>query len=99
MPSLEGCDTISAASASIGFVFLTLAIITGMLWSHAARGYYWVWDAKGTSALVAWIIYVGLIVTRYRTGWGGRRAALAGIAGFAAVLVTFVSVSLHAGGR
>jgi cytochrome c-type biogenesis protein CcsB len=99
VPSLTRCDTISADSASIGFVFLTLAIITGMLWSHAALGHYWAWDAKETSALVAWIIYVGLIVTRYRTGWGGRRAAFAGIAGFAAVLVTFVSVSLRAGGH
>jgi cytochrome c-type biogenesis protein CcsB len=99
VPSLERCDTISADSASIGFVFLTLAIITGMLWSHAARGHYWTWDAKETSALTAWVIYVGLIVTRYRTGWGGRRAALAGIAGFTAVVVTFVSISLRAGGR
>jgi ABC-type uncharacterized transport system permease subunit len=99
VPSLERCDTISAASASIGFVFLTLAIVTGMMWSHAARGRYWAWDAKETSALVAWMIYVGLIVTRYRTGWGGRRAAYAGIAGFAAVVVTFVSVSLRTGMR
>jgi cytochrome c-type biogenesis protein CcsB len=99
VPSLERCDTISAASASIGFVFLTLAIITGMLWSHAARGHYWAWDAKGTSALVAWIIYVALIVTRYRTGWGGRRAAFAGIVGFAAVVVTFVSITLGTGAR
>lgn len=99
VPSLTRCDSISADSASVGFVFLTLAIITGMLWNHAAAGRYWAWDAKGTSALTAWIIYIGLIVTRYRTGWGGRRAALAGIAGFAAVVVTFVSITLRAGGR
>jgi cytochrome c-type biogenesis protein CcsB len=96
-PSLERCDTISAGSASIGFVFLTLAILTGVLFNHAVHGQYWSWDAKGWSALLAWGIYVALLVARYRTGWGGRRAALAGIAGFAAVVVTFVSITL--GGR
>jgi cytochrome c-type biogenesis protein CcsB len=97
VPSLERCDTISAQSASIGFVLLTLAIITGVLWSHAARGRYFSNDPKEWSALVAWLIYVGLMVTRYRNGWGGRRAAMAGIAGFAAVVVTLVSVTLGTG--
>jgi cytochrome c-type biogenesis protein CcsB len=99
VPSLERCDTIAARSATVGFVLLTLAILTGMLWNHAAHGTWWIWDAKGWSALIAWIIYIGLLVTRYRTGWGGRRAAFAGIAGFAAVVVTYVSVTLSAGAR
>jgi ABC-type uncharacterized transport system permease subunit len=97
VPSLERCDTISAHSATVGFAFLTLAIVTGVLWSHAARGRYWTWEAKEWSAAIAWIIYVALLVTRYRTGWGGRRAAFAGIAGFAAVVLTFVTMST--GGR
>jgi cytochrome c-type biogenesis protein CcsB len=92
--SLERFDTITAASSSVGFGFLTLAILTGVLWNHAVHGRYWSWDAKGWSALLAWAIYVALLVSRYRTGWGGRRAALAGIAGFAVVVVTFVSMSL-----
>jgi cytochrome c-type biogenesis protein CcsB len=99
VPSLERCDTISATSAIIGFTLLTLAIVTGALWSHAAHGHYFIWDAKGVSAYLAWAIYVGLLVARYRTGWGGRRAALAGIAGFAAVVVTFVSISVGSTGR
>jgi cytochrome c-type biogenesis protein CcsB len=88
-PSLERCDTISARSVFVGFGFLTLAIVTGLLWSHSARGRYWSWDAKELSALAAWVIYVVLIVARQRTGWGGRRAALLGIAGFGAVVLTF----------
>lgn len=90
IPSLERCDTISGRSVMVGFGFLTLAIITGLLWSHHARGRYWSWDLKEWTALVAWSIYVGLLVTRWRTGWGGRRAALMGIVGFAAVALLFV---------
>ena len=83
IPSLERCDTISGRSVIVGFGFLTLAIVTGVLWSHSARGLYWTWDAKEWSALIAWVIYVAADHGPQRAGWGGRRAALLGIAGFA----------------
>jgi cytochrome c-type biogenesis protein CcsB len=97
IPSLERCDTISGSSVMVGFGFLTLAIITGLLWSHHAFGRYWSWDAKEWTAVTAWAIYVGLLVTRWRTGWGGRRAALMGIAGFAAVALLFVWTTVLSG--
>ncbi|HET8648158.1 MAG TPA: cytochrome c biogenesis protein CcsA, partial [Vicinamibacteria bacterium] len=97
IPSLERCDTISGRSVMVGFGFLTLAIITGLLWSHHARGRYWSWDAKELTALLAWGIYVGLLVARWRTGWGGRRAALLGIAGFATVALLFVWTTVLSG--
>jgi cytochrome c-type biogenesis protein CcsB len=93
LPSLERSDTIAARSVAVGFGFLTLAIITGVLWNHASRGYYWSWDAKETSAVIAWSIYVLLLLARQRSGWGGRRAAFLGIAGWATVLFTFVWVA------
>ena len=89
-PSLERCDTISGRSVAVGFGFLTLAIVTGLLWSHSARGRYWTGDAKEWAAAVAWVLYVVLLTARHRTGWGGRRAALLGIAGFTAVVFTFL---------
>jgi cytochrome c-type biogenesis protein CcsB len=97
IPSLERCDTISGRSVMLGFGFLTLAIITGLLWSHHARGRYWSWDAKELTALLAWGIYVALLVTRWRRGWGGRRAALMGIAGFATVALLFVWTTVLSG--
>jgi cytochrome c-type biogenesis protein CcsB len=99
-PSLERCDTISGRSVAVGFVFLTLAIVTGMVWSKNALGRPFTGDPKEWSALIAWIIYVVLILARRRTGWGGRRAALLGIAGFASVVFTFVwTTFVRAGGR
>src|SRR5262249_55714400 len=83
LPSLERCDTISGRSVAAGFVLLTPAILTGMLWSEQARGRYFSGDPKEWSALLAWAIYVLLILARRRTGWGGRQAAFLGIAGFA----------------
>jgi ABC-type transport system involved in cytochrome c biogenesis permease subunit len=97
IPSLEACDTVSGRSVMVGFGFLTLAILSGLLWSRHARGRYWSWDAKEFTALSAWAIYVGLLVTRWRTGWGGRRAALLGVAGFAAVALLFVWTTVLSG--
>jgi ABC-type transport system involved in cytochrome c biogenesis permease subunit len=97
-PSLERCDTISGRSVAVGFVFLTLAIFTGVLWNEQARGRPFTGDAKEWSALIAWIIYVVLILARRRTGWGGRRAALLGIVGFASVVFTFVWMTVGARG-
>lgn len=88
-PSLESCDRIGGRSVALGFAFLTLAIVTGVLWNRSARGVFWTWDAKELSAALAWIIYVVMIAARQRSGWGGRRAALLGIAGFSAVVFTF----------
>lgn len=97
IPSLERCDTIGGRSVILGFGFLTLAIVTGLLWNHSARGQYLTGDAKEWSAIAAWLIYVLLIGARQRAGWGGRRAALLGIAGFSAVVFTFVWMSLAPG--
>ena len=99
LPSLERCDTISGRSVAVGFVFLTLAILTGMLWNEQARGRFFTNDAKEWSALLAWGIYVLLIVARRRTGWGGRKAALLGIVGFASVVFTFVWMTLGSRGH
>src|SRR5207245_1175137 len=52
VPSLERCDTIGGRSVEVGFGFLTLAIVTGMLWSHRARGVYWTGDAREWEAMI-----------------------------------------------
>jgi ABC-type transport system involved in cytochrome c biogenesis permease subunit len=97
IPSLENCDTVGGRSVVVGFGFLSLAIATGILWNLSAYGHYWMGTPKEWSTLVAWLIYVVLIVARRRTGWGGRRAALLGIAGFSMVAFTFLWMTLVAG--
>jgi len=98
LPSLEQCDSLAGRSVSIGIVFLSLAIVTGLLWNHAVHGYYWSGDAKQWSALVAWALYAALLYARIRSGWGGRKAAFLGIAGFAAVVFIFVWINVLSGG-
>jgi cytochrome c-type biogenesis protein CcsB len=96
LPSLEQCDTVAGRSVAVGLGFLTLAMVTGVLWSHAVRGRYWSWDPKEWSALVAWALYAVVLGARSRSGWGGHKAALLGIAGFAAVAFIFIWINLLA---
>lgn len=96
IPSLERCDTFSGRSVAVGFGFLTLAMLTGTQVNAALYGRLWTWDPKELSALVAWVLYVILLVARWRAGWGGRRAAWLSIAAFALVVGVFFYVSVLA---
>jgi cytochrome c-type biogenesis protein CcsB len=94
IPSLERSDTFGGRSVLGGFGFLTLAILTGFLWNRSLHGRYWTGDPKEWAALVAWIIYVVILVARWRGRWGGRRAAWLAIAGFVVVVFTFAWATL-----
>ncbi len=93
IPSLERCDSVSGRSVAVGFGFLTLAIATGTQVNEALHGRLWTLDPKEISAVVAWILYVVLLGTRWRAGWGGRRAAVLGIAAFLLVVGVFFYMS------
>ena len=57
-------DVSAKAAAPIGAVFTLLALITGSLWGKPGWGTYWVWDARVTSVLVLFFLYLGLIALR-----------------------------------
>lgn len=81
------------------FPFLTLGITTGSIWAQVAWGNYWNWDPKETWSLVTWLIY-GLYLHIYRKqGWRGKLSSCIAIAGFIAILFTFLGVTLFLKGR
>lgn len=94
LPSLQVLDELNARCLSLGFPFLTLGILTGSVWAESAWGSYWNWDQKETWSLITWLLYAALLHGRLTVGWRGRRAALWSIAGFAALLFTFLGVNL-----
>lgn len=55
-------DVAAKASAPIGCVFTGLALVTGMLWGQPMWGTWWVWDARLTSVLILFFLYLGYIV-------------------------------------
>ncbi|NQV14630.1 cytochrome c biogenesis protein CcsA, partial [bacterium] len=57
-------ELISVASAEIGILFITLVLITGPIWAKPVWGIWWTWDARLTSSLILWLIYMAYIMLR-----------------------------------
>ena len=97
-------DVWARSSAEVGFVFLTLVLITGSIWAKPIWGTWWTWDARLTTTLILWLIAVAYLVVRAYVGEPGRAAryaAIIGIIGFLDVPIIRQSVvwwrTLHAG--
>ena len=90
LPALNTCDEMGHRSVTLGFVLLTLGVVTGIFWNSQRDGRYWHNDPKEVMALVTWIIYLFLMHYRLTAGWRGRRVAWLSIAGFIVVLLTWL---------
>lgn len=62
-------DAIAVTTAEVGVVFCTVVLVTGPLWARPVWGIWWTWDARLTSTLVLWLIYVSyLMLRRFSSG-------------------------------
>ena len=100
---IERLDTLSYRSILIGFVLLTLGLISGAVWANEAWGTWWSWDPKETWALISWLFYAAYLHMRIRRGWQGRKPAMLATSGFFIVLicylgVNFLGIGLHSYG-
>ena len=89
----EELDTLSYRSILIGFVLLTLGLISGAVWANEAWGTWWSWDPKETWAFISWLFYAAYLHMRISKGWQGRRPALLATTGFLVVLVCYIGVN------
>jgi heme exporter protein C len=81
-------DVAAKAAAPVGAAFTLICLITGSLWGRPMWGTYWVWDARLTSVLVLFLMYLGVIAL-WRTIDEPSRAARA-----AAILTLAGAVNL-----
>ena len=86
-------DELIYQSTVLGFVFLTIGIMTGSIWAHYAWGAYWSWDPKETWSLITWLVYAVMLHARHVRGWRGQRMAVMAIIGFICVLITYIGVN------
>ena len=97
IPSTHLLDDLNYQMVVIGFLMLTLGIITGSVWAHSAWGSYWTWDPKETWSLITWLVYASVIHSRMIKGWRGKRIAVLCLIGFSCVLFTYFGVNYLAG--
>jgi heme exporter protein C len=91
----ERSDLLAAASAEVGAMFCGLTLIQGMLWGRPTWGVWWSWDARLTSTLVLFLIFVGYIALRSFVEDPHRRgqwSAAVGILGAINVPIVWMSV-------
>jgi heme exporter protein C len=86
-------DAWALAGAEVGVVFCTVVLTTGPLWGRRAWGIWWTWDARLTTTLVLWLIYVSYLLLR-RFASGPQMQTLAAVLGiFGALDVPIVYMS------
>lgn len=87
-------DALAAAAAEVGVVFTAMLLLLGTLWARPVWGIWWTWDARLTSTLVLWLIYVSYLALR-RFSTGGQTQVLAAafaVFGFADVPLVYFSI-------
>ena len=80
-------DVSAKAAAPIGAAFTFLALVTGSLWGKPTWGTYWVWDARLTSVLILFFMYLGLIALRSSIEDEASAAKLTAILGLVGVAI------------
>ncbi|RPJ73655.1 MAG: hypothetical protein EHM24_07540 [Acidobacteria bacterium] len=89
-----GADHIAAAAAELVVLFGLIVLVTGPLWARKAWGVWWQWDARLTSTLLMWMIFVAYLLVR-RFGGPGAEKLSAAMAVFGTANVPFVYVSVN----
>ncbi|HEX3644273.1 MAG TPA: cytochrome c biogenesis protein CcsA [Vicinamibacterales bacterium] len=103
LPSLQVLDGMNQRAIVIGWIFLTIGMIVGVIWAAQARGGYGAGDPRVQAisledpkiyvALLCWFVYSFELFAARRIGWGGRRAAYLSAVGFVIVLFNFVPIT------
>ena len=102
LPSLQVLDKMNARAVAVGWLFMTLGVIVGIIWATQARAAapgdprlaaFSFGDPKIFIAVVTWAMYSFAVISRRAMGWHGRRAAYLSAAGFVIVLLNFLPIS------
>jgi cytochrome c-type biogenesis protein CcsB len=90
----EQLDSLSYRTITVGFLLLSVGLVSGAVWANEAWGSWWSWDPKETWALICWLVYAAYLHTRLIRGWQGRRPALLAAAGLVVIAVCYIGVNL-----
>lgn len=89
-------DRFAAASAEVGTVFATIVLTTGPIWGKPIWGTWWTWDARLTSTLFLFFLYVGYLLIRSAVRDPSLRARYAAVLGISGMcLVPFIHLSVY----
>jgi ABC-type transport system involved in cytochrome c biogenesis permease subunit len=102
LPSLQILDVMNSRAVAVGWIFLTVGVVVGVVWTAQARGVapndpnlqaMSLDDPKIFVALLTWTVYSFAVFARRTLGWTGRRAAWLSTLGFAFAMLNFLAIN------
>ena len=103
LPALMTMEKLLFRLIWIGFVLLSLTVLSGIVFSEQLFGTALKWDHKNIFTLLSWILFAALLAGRQWRGWRGKTALRFTVAGFATLVLAYVGsrfvleVVLHRG--
>ena len=91
--ALVQLDYLCYRLVALGFLLLTIVILSGAIWAEQAWSAFWTWDPKETWALITWILYAIYLHLRLRKKLSGKVMAWYVVIAVPVVLFTFVGVN------
>ena len=89
-------DWLAVSAAEVGLAFCTVVLVTGPLWAKPVWFIWWTWDARLTSTLVLWLLYLTYLLLRTLVDDPARRAIVSAVFGIFAFLdVPLVYMSIR----
>nr|YP_010691158.1 cytochrome c heme attachment protein [Persicaria amphibia]WBU93259.1 cytochrome c heme attachment protein [Persicaria amphibia]WLS51390.1 cytochrome c heme attachment protein [Persicaria amphibia]WLS51476.1 cytochrome c heme attachment protein [Persicaria amphibia] len=91
---IEQLDHWSSRVISLGFVFLTIGILSGAVWANEAWGSYWNWDPKETWAFITWTIFAIYLHIKTNINLKSENSAIVASIGFLIIWICYFGVNL-----
>nr|QZJ46857.1 cytochrome c heme attachment protein [Dalbergia oliveri] len=91
---IQQLDRWSYRIISLGFIFLTIGILSGAVWANEAWGSYWNWDPKETWAFITWTIFAIYLHTRKNKKFEGVNSSIAASLGFFIIWICYLGINL-----
>nr|YP_009556383.1 cytochrome c heme attachment protein [Gypsophila vaccaria]QBC70798.1 cytochrome c heme attachment protein [Gypsophila vaccaria] len=91
---MEQLDHWSYRVISLGFIFLTIGILSGAVWANEAWGSYWNWDPKETWAFITWTVFAIYLHIRTNKNLQGANSAIIAFIGFLIIWICYFGVNL-----
>jgi len=102
LPSLQILDVMNSRAVTVGWLFLTIGVIVGVVWTAQARSLspgspnlqaMSLDDPKIFVAILTWAVYSFAVFARRTLGWTGRRAARLSALGFTFVMLNLLAIN------
>nr|YP_009356151.1 cytochrome c biogenesis protein [Solms-laubachia eurycarpa]AQV10230.1 cytochrome c biogenesis protein [Solms-laubachia eurycarpa] len=91
---IEQLDFWSFRIISLGFIFLTVGILSGAVWANETWGSYWNWDPKETWAFITWTIFAIYLHIKTNRNVRGINSAIVASIGFLLIWICYFGVNL-----